>query len=553
MKKSLKAIALLLALVMMLCACGGTKVESQTEKKEEAPSAATPEATAPAAAPEGADNTKSARDTINLTLNQVIETLNPYASKTIIDWQLFTCMYETLMFIDGAKIEPRIATEWEAKGDGMTYTVTLRDDVKFQNGQLLTAEDVAWSLNFALKDGPYTQRRSNVPNFDYAKVIDAAHVEIKATDTDASFINKIFQNGYITCKDEFLKAEADGKLGVEWVPYGTGPYVITSYNPDAEIKLTAFPDYYRGEARIKNINYTILADNNTITVGFEAGDIDFIVVPTAAWENLKSNSNYTTYLSPTTHTSFFHVNVNSPHTALADKRVRKALSYAINREAMCVVAYDGIATPAYSFFNPDTVYGGFTPEELEKNNIEVYKYNPELAKDLLKQAGYENGVDIGEVDTINGSYWEKMSTVFQSNLKDIGVTAAVTLADSASCRQLRADADYDLSTTGTNFSPDAGYAYQYFRYYTPEQVATGLHTELHLTDQNIDAAFLKAMNEGDAQKRTEAWLEVNRIMQDECYSIPTFHKAIPYAYQKDLVCEEINTNYYYVYNFYWAK
>ncbi len=556
MKKLLKAAALALALVLVFCACGSKTETQPAQTAAPEPAKTEPgkvEQPATAAAPQGADNTKSARDTIHITCNQVVETLNPFKSAAIIDLQCYTSLYETLFFVEGDKFEPRCGSSWEALEDGMTYRVKINHDVVFHNGQHLTAEDAAWSLQYALVDGPYTQRRSSISNFDYAKVIDDDTIEIKAVDTDASFMRKIFISGYILCKDEFLAAEEKGITGTEWIPWGTGPYVITEYNPDAQIKMTAFPDYYRGEARIKNIDLTILADNNTITVGFEAGDLDFIVVPTAAWASLSSNSDYSTFLSPTTHTSFFHVNQNSPHTCLADKRVRKALSYCINREAMCIAAYDGIAQPAYSYFNPDTVYGGFTPEELKANGIEVWEYDVDKAKALLAEAGYADGCDIGEINTINGSYWGKMSTVFQANLKDIGVKAEIGLADSAACRQLRKDHDYDLATTGTNFTPDAGYSYQYYRYLTPEQMASGLNTDLLCQNKELDEAFVKAMNEADDAQRRINWIEANRIIQDECYSIPTFHKAIPYAYNKDLVCEEINTNYYYVYNFYWAK
>ena len=97
-------------------------------------------------------------------------------------------------------------------------------------------------------------------------------------------------------------------------------------------------------------------------------------------------------------------------------------------------------------------------------------------KELLAEAGYADGLDIGTILTINGSYWEKMSTVFQSNLADIGVTVGVELADSAACRVRRKDHDYNLATTGTNYSPDASYSYQYFRYLTPEQKAEGVYS-----------------------------------------------------------------------------
>ena len=218
---------------------------------------------------------------------------------------------------------------------------------------------------------------------------------------------------------------------------------------------------------------------------------------------------------------------------------------------MIIAAYDGIAQPAYSMFNADTVYGGFTVEELEAAGIPTYQYDPERAKELLAEAGYADGLDIGTILTINGSYWEKMSTVFQSNLADIGVTVGVELADSAACRVRRKDHDYNLATTGTNYSPDASYSYQYFRYLTPEQKAEGVYSELEVQNKELDDLFESAMTEQDTEARREIWLEINRVLQDEMYSIPTFYKAIPYAYQTYLVCDEINTNYYYVYNFSW--
>lgn len=532
-----KSLMLILAGTLILTGCNGG---GETDKNVDSGNAGNKNQT-----------TGVEKDTINLCLNQVVETLNPYASGSLIDNQLFYQLYETLFFFnDQGELEPRLAESWEVADDGRTYTIKLKENVKFHNGEYVTAEDAAWSLDYEFKSGPFANKRSVVSDFESARAIDEHTLELVSADTSASFLSSISQVGFILEKDAFLEAVANEKIGNEWIPFGSGPYVIESYNPDAEIKLKAFEDYHRGKARIDKVNYQILSDNNTITVAFEAGDLDFIVVPTARWGTIGTNNNYNSYLSPTNHTSFFHINIHN-NDALSNKLVRQALSYAIDREAMCIAAYDGIAQPAYSMFNPDTVFGGFTIEELEAAGAPTYQYDPEKAKELLREAGYENGLHIGTILTINGSYWEKMSTIFQSNLADIGVQVDIELADSAACRARRKDHTYQLATTGTNYTPEASYSQQYFRYLTDEQRAAGEYSELDVQNEHLWEVLQKAINEQDNEKRKEYYLEFNCILQDEMYSIPTFHKAIPYAYQKDLVCDQINTNYYYIYEFHW--
>lgn len=489
------------------------------------------------------------RDDINLSLNQVIETLNPYNVNSIICTQLYGQIYDTLFFQnDSGELEPRLAESYELADDNVTYTVRLRDGVKFHNGKKLTAEDAAWSIDYALKSGPYTLIRPQVPGYESVKVLDDLTFQVVSKSPNATFFNDVCNWIHIFCKEEVLAAGE--KFGVEWVPCGAGPYVVTTYNPDTEIELEAFEDYYLGPAAIKKANYKILTDNNTITIAFESGELDFIVVPTAAWSRFTSNSNYNTFLSPTNHTSFFLINTTRGDT-LSDKRVRQALSYAMDREMMVIAAYDDIAQPAYSLYNASSVFGGFTVEELEAAGIPTYEYNPEKAKALLVEAGYPNGFDAGKILCISGSYWEKMSTVFQANLADIGVKVGIEVADSASCRARRYDQDYDIANSGNYFSPEASSSYLYFQYITDERQKAGERTEIGVKNRALDDVLQKIMAEMNREKRKTAYLELARILQDEMYMIPTFHKAIPYAYNKDLVCDEINTNYYYIYKFHW--
>jgi len=532
-----KTLAMILALIMslsLLTACGGGG---------DAPEGG---------APSGGDDKPAAtevRDDINLTLIQTIQSLNPFNANNIVTCQLFCQIYETMFFFnDSGELEPRVCVEYTPGADGQTHTVKINPDAKFHNGQPVTAEDVAWSLQYCFKDGPYAVWRSRIPNLESAVAIDETTVEIKSTDVDSSFFNKLCIFGYICSKDEFLAAEAKGTLGVEWAPMGTGPYMVTSYSPDTVTELVAFSDYYRGEASIKNIKYTVLTDNNTITTSFESGDLDYIVVPTASWASISSNENYNSRITPTVHTSFFMLN-SVDEGPLADKRVRQAIGYAIDREAMAAVAYDNLAQPAYSMYNPDTVVGGYTPEELKAAGIEPWEYNPEKAKALLAEAGYPNGFET-DILSLGASYWPKMSNVLQAQLAEVGITATVTIgADDVGSRQY--NQEYEISTMGTEYVPDISTSRTFYAAYTEEEKAAGNRTMLGLYDLALEDTYTQIKQAKNDEEKKEAFLNQHRILQDEAYTIPTFHKTIPYAWDKDLVCDEINTGYYYVYNFHW--
>ncbi|MDD3689586.1 MAG: ABC transporter substrate-binding protein, partial [Synergistaceae bacterium] len=178
----------------------------------------------------GVGTAASTRDDINLSLNQVIETLNPFNVSSIICTQLYCQIYDVLFFQnDTGELEPRLAESYELADDNVTYTVHLRDGVKFHNGKKLTAEDAAWSIDYALKSGPYKMIRPKVPGYKSVKVIDDLTFQIVSNGPNPTLLNNISIWVNILCKEEVLAAGE--KFGVEWIPCGCGPYVITTYNP----------------------------------------------------------------------------------------------------------------------------------------------------------------------------------------------------------------------------------------------------------------------------------------------------------------------------------
>ena len=139
------------------------------------------------------------RDSINLTLNQVVETLNPFDSANIVDMQLFWQLYETPFFLsDSGELIPRLAESYTVSEDGLTYTLKIKEGVKFHNGATMTAEDMAWSLQYSLKDGPFTKKRNNLGDFESAVAIDENTVQIKSKNKSAAFMSNIALYGYHT-------------------------------------------------------------------------------------------------------------------------------------------------------------------------------------------------------------------------------------------------------------------------------------------------------------------------------------------------------------------
>lgn len=536
MKKLIRVLCAVLALVLLLTACGGPATPAEEAPAKEEGSAA-------------ASSQENKRTDVNISIVQNIATLNPWDTILIATQQLLFQLYDPLMWVnDAGELEPRIATSYEISEDGCTYTFKIRDDVYFHNGAKLTAEDVAWSANYAIKDGPWLVMEQLVPTFEKAEVIDETTVAVTTTSPSASFLNA-FCALKILCKDEVLN-NID-KMGVEWVPCGAGPYVVTSYLPDSEVKLEAFDKYYRGEAAIKNANVKIILDNNTLQVAFESGELDLIVVPTASWERISSNENFVTELSPTQHTSYVLINGSDPDHPLSNPLVRQAMFYACDREAMVIAAYDGLATPAVEFFNPDSVYGALDTEGLEANGITTYEYNPEKAKELLAEAGYPDGVDIGRLIIPNSSYWPKLATAFQQFCAEVGITMEQELVDSSTAGTYFAAHDYNVATGGMNVdNGEICFMHSKMWLATEEDKANGSFNQYTIEDPELEAAFVEADSILDPEARKEAYVDIIRILSDKAYIFPVMHKLNPYAWDADLNVE-MTQNYYYLYNMSW--
>lgn len=501
MKKTSKVMLLILIATLLLTACSNQ----------------------PSAPP--AEGTK--RNDVRIYCEGVWSTLDPHGtgSTAYTNMYLTNQMYESLVYVnDAGEITPVLATDWSVSDDGLVYTFNLRENVKFHNGEVMKASDVVYSFERATKEAALETYYAPIAKVE--AVGDNA-VNITLKDVFAPFVSYL-EN--IPIVNE--KFASENSLLTEVC--GTGPYKLVSIDMNTECKMTAFEDYWRGKANIQDVVFQVITEGTSAVVAFESGDIDFMFCyNVSAFAPLEESGKYNTKLTATFHTA--NILLNNGVAPLDNKLVRQALSYATDRDTMITIAYEGLASPTYLMANPSTF--GVSKEQF----VNHYEYNLDKAKELLAEAGYPDGLDLGKMTVISGSYHEKYAQVWQESLAKIGVKVELVGSESAV-----ADAtshNYVTCTMGNGFTSDFAYN---SAHYTPDNMA-------NYNNPAVTELFEKAAKELDESKRLGFYSQIIDIIYDECPNIPIFNKQIPWVWNKNLnATPHLNSGHpYYVYEMSW--
>lgn len=520
MKKMRSLLALALIAVMLLAGCG--KAESSAPAAE-APAAEAPAAEAPAAeAP--------ARTDIRLCIASEVTSLDPYNTTASADYQVFLQMYEGMFFLNSdMELEPRVAESYSVAEDGMTYTFNIRKGVKFHNGEELKASDVVFSIERAMASTAMANRTASIES---VKAVDDYTVEVKTIDVMAAALNQIAE---IDIMSEAIVTAEGENFGQTAVDAGTGPYMLDTYDRSTKITMKGFDDYYRGAPAIKDVTFSVMTDSSTSLISFEAGELDLISCPLSSWNNVSANPAYKTELVDTTHISYVALNRSVAPFDNAD--LRKAIAYAINKEACIIAAYEGLAAEGVCLLNPAVI-------ALAPTDGVAYSYDPELAKEYLAKAGYPDGVDIGEFLVYGSGYWPKFAEVIQQSLADVGITVELVTMDTSAVIADMKVGNYTMGTGGMACDREVGYLARFCHSRNIQSSA------VKFGDAWIDEKLDESDRELDATKRAALIKEVNDYVMEDASLLPVFHKTTPYVYNADLN-GTFNLNYYFIYNFSW--
>ena len=490
-----KTLALVLCIVMVLClaACGETGTQG------------------------GAEATDGEKGVV-VRVADIFNTLNPFNTNNLSDQYVFNQVYETLAVVgeDGSPV-PCLAESWEISEDGKDYTIHLVQDAVFHNGEKLTAEDVAFTYTYA-KD--FSGRQLYYKAVQDIEIVDD-YTLIFHLDAPTPLFLAYSQSMPIMNKKFVEEHNGD----VSQVVCGTGPYTIEKYDPAVEVVFTAFENYRLGVASIKKATLKYMSDDSSAVIALKTGDVSFMSVPTINAAEFSNNPDFSYDVTIPMYTAV--IAMNNTVAPFDNKLVRQAFAYACDREKIIEIAYDGLGTPA-CFMCYDQNCAG-----VDYGNATDYSYNPEMAKQLLAEAGYPDGLNLSDfgiqLKTFAG-YHSKIAQIYQQDLANIGVN--VEIVNTETPDEDVEGGNFAIMNQGITYRADFSYSECHYG-----SVGVGGNNYAQVKDPYADEMFAKALKETDDTARFAVYKELIPYLIDYCPNVYVFHKQQPFAWAKDLTAK----------------
>jgi peptide/nickel transport system substrate-binding protein len=471
-------------------------------------------------------------------------TLDPHSQNQGVTHNFNHHIYETLLNRDvEGNLIPRLATEWFVKeGDPTTWVFKLREGVKFHGGEDFTAEDVVFSLNRARTE------KSNMRQLhaDVQEVIavDDLTVEVKMKGPSPLYPNNV-TNTFMMDKgwsEEHDVVEVQD-FGAGEDNYavrntnGTGPYVLTSREPDVRSVLTHFDGHWADKPDVTEIIYLPIRENATRVAALLSGEVDLVQdVPVQDIERLGGTNGVKINTGPENRIIYFGYKFGdeplkssnvTDKNPINDPKVREAMELAVDRDAINRVVMRGQSVPA-GVATPPFV-NGWTPE------LDAYP-KPDIAKAkaLLAEAGYPDGFTI-TLDTPNDRYVndEAISQAVVGMLGQIGIK--VTLASRPVAQHspiiLANDTDFYLLGWGV---PTFDSAYIFNDLIHSKDGNYGAYNVGLYSNKDLDAKIQSLGTETDLDKRNATIAEIWKVVKEDRVLLPIHNQVLAYAMKEGL-------------------
>lgn len=419
---------------------------------------------------------------------------------------------------------PYLAESWTKAPDGLTYEFKLRKDVKFHDGTPLTAQDYAYTFMRAIDPATKSPTAGQtLVGLKSAEAVDDYTLRLNMAMPNSVLMDSLSN----TCYLQPLPKAAVEKMGDDFGrnPVGAGPFKFKEWATGEKIVLERNPDFNWGPAfthggapYIETVEFRIIPEYATRVAALESGDVDLADVETKDVKRIEDLGKYRVYksISPG---SGIHVEMNSTRPPFDDLRVRQALNYAVDRNAIVQAVSNGLGVPLYGPLTPSTL--GYWPGA----EYVGYQYDPAKAKALLTEAGYKpNASGIMEKDgkplaftLLTYGTQGKTGEILQQQFKDIGVQVTLQNVEYGVLFQTLAGGDFDLAIDVLGW-PNAGVLFVMFHSST-----IGLYNRSRVTslDPAIGAMVVATTQEGFEKTAGD----LQRAVVENAYTVPLYGPA----------------------------
>lgn len=457
--------------------------------------------------------------TVRVAVGSQPYTMNPHGSDADSNLSIMSNIFEGLLQRgpDGT-LKPALATSWE-RIDELTWRFTLRQGVRFHNGNEFTWEDVKFSLE-RLRNPEVSEFISFGNMVASVEPVDGDPWVIDVTTTvPVPYFAQNLHQIWIMDK-ESTEARTPGEVSQE--PIGTGPYRLEEWRRGSYIRLVANEDYWGGRPEIKYAEIHPIIEASTRLAAIMSGQVDILQdIPVAFMNTVESNSNLEVFTRPARRAMYLGLN-NRHGSPTSDLRVRQAMYMAIDIDTIIERVMFGAATPAAQI--PDEPTVGYSPR------IERLPYDVERARELMREAGHEDGFTI-TLSGPNDRYVQdaEIMAAIAAQLARIGITVEVDASPSAVYLPRISENNLDFHLLGWfDGSYDFGRSYINLLH-TVGEAGAGELNGTGYSDSEVDAVYAQAVATIDLDERERILQKMNEMAMERVAVIPLHYQLDTYA------------------------
>lgn len=426
-----------------------------------------------------------------------VTSLDPMKNWQLSAYYIYWSVYERLTYLnyETGEYEPELAESWEIAEDGLSIAFHLRQGVKWHDGKDFTSKDVKWTIERGIANGT-----GNYPGVDHVETPDDYTVVVYFSEPESVFMDKQWTGD--CC---IMPYGCDDSIAQH--PIGTGRYKFKEWLSGDHITLEANADYWGEKAGVSELEFRVIPEASAKLIALQSGDIDIAPLQASDVKHVESDKNL--LLKSNTSISVNSLGFNCENEYFRDVRVRQAVAYAINRQAIV----DGVLEGYGIVMNTPVAVGkvGYY------DGMEPYQYDPERAKELLAEAGYADGFTCELTIRDN----ELVAQLIQADLSAVDIKVTLNQMESSAFTEYTNAGNSDMLIRYRS----GGAADTYVNWFESTAKGTGGNVFFYANNR-MDELLKSSHTTMDLEARNKVYQEIQELSMEELPLLPLYAATV---------------------------